>query len=572
MKNIFKVFHSLKKKNLKELLNDKNIVFVLIASVCVFIIFIWLIFKFAFSNFEEKSPLDSVPVNAAIIFDVKQADLLWDELSENSNLWHNLANIDPFKKINNDIIILDSVLKLNKNTSDILNDHSILISLHQLPDKAMGALFMTSLAKTCGKTEVEKNINKIAGLGVVKTERKFLGSLIYELQLNNKNENFSYTFSNDIFICSFHASLIEEAVKQQKSGVSLAKNPDFVKISGTAGKNVNANIYLNFKYFPPLFSLLVNDKYSKIIGEMSDFANWTAFDLYVKNDALLLNGFTQLEDNKLNFLALFAEQEPHEIYLSKLIPTSTTSIICYSFSDFDLWYKSYLNYLDKNGKLSTRNSQIAKLNSKYKTDVEKNIIRLIGAELALVLTEPSDSAKNVNMFAIIKTKNIDNAIKLLSSQSLLLEQKTITPSKKTKKIKQKKKKNIKSKKAKEKIKVQHRESSVLEVKEVKSEKIYEYKIPEILPLLFGNLFNGVNGKYYAIIEDYVVFGNSINSLKSFLKDYSDNKTLQNNNDYNNFIKNISDESNVYLYCNIKKSLAVFDDYANKDIVSYIKNN
>jgi len=571
VKKIINIFKSLKKKNYKELLRDKKIVFAITTSIIIFILFIWLIFKFVFSSYEESSPLDSVPADAAIIIDVKQADILWDDFSINSCVWRELSNIDPFRKINKDINILDSVFKINKCTSKIVTDHSIYISFHQLPDKSTGILYMTALAGNCNKTEFENIIRQMPCSGLNKSERKFMDIAISELQLKNRKEKFSYTISNDVFICSFQPSLIDAAIIQQKSRATLAKNPGFVKVLGTAGKKVNANIYINFKYFPQLFSLLTTDKYSKIISDIAGFAGWSTFDLNIKKDAILLNGFTQTEDNQANFLSLFTEQEPQETNLSKILPSSSASFLCYSFSNFDVWYKSYTTYLNKKGKLNARNAAIAKLNSKYKTDVEKNITNLIGNELALVITEPSDSNINTNMFAVIKTKNIENAVSLLSSQSLLLEQKTI---KSPKKIKGKKGKNKKEKKPKikENSKIKQRESSILEVKEVKSEKIYKYKISGVLSLLFGNLFNGVEGKYYAIIEDYVVFGNSESSLKSFLKDYSEEKTLQNNNGYINFSKDISSESNIYLYCNIKKSLGLFANYGNKDIVSYLENN
>ncbi|NTW33942.1 MAG: hypothetical protein HGB12_15225 [Bacteroidetes bacterium] len=579
---LLNIFHSIKKINYKELIRDKKIVFAITISLIIFILFIWLIFKFVFSNIEELSPLNSVPTDAALIIDVKQADLLWNDISINSGVWRELTKIDPFTKINKDINILDSVFKLNKNTSKILADHSVYISFHALPDKSTGILYMTALAGRFEKTEVENIIKQMPCSGLKISERLFMGTGISELQLKNRNEKFTYTISNDIFICSFQPSLVDAAVKQQKTGITLAKNADFVKISGTAGKKVNANIYINFKYFPILFSTLIKDSYSKIICELSDFASWSAFDLSIKKDAILFNGFTKTEDNQSNFLGLFSEQEPQETSLSKILPSSSASFICYSFSNFDLWYKSYNTFLKQKGKYSARNTAIAKLNAKYKTDTEKNITGLIGNELALVITEPSDSNKNVNMFAVIKTKNIANAISILSSQSLLLEQKTIKSLKKIKKAKEIKGKNVKGKKTKEKgnIKVLNRKSSILEVKEVrskamnlpKSEKIYEYKNPGILPLLFGNLFSGVDGKYYSIIEDYIVFGNSVNELKSFLKSYSDEKTLRNNNGYINFSKNISPKSNIYLYCNLKKSLGLFANYLNNDVLSYLEKN
>ena len=190
--------------------------------------------------------------------------------------------------------------------------------------------------------------------------------------------------------------------------------------------------------------------------------------------------------------------------------------------------------------------------------------------MALVITEPSDSEVSSNTYVVIKANNISNAITLLSAQSQLQSQKAEKPKKERKEKKDKKGKKKKTKDS-EKEKVNEKKQNDIPV-ELKNSKIYEYNVSGALPTLFGNLFDGVTGKYYAIVDNYVIFGNSINSLNLFLKDYADEKTLKDNNDYVSFSKNISVESNLYLYCNIKKSLGVLLNYVNKNIFKSLSSN
>lgn len=535
------------------------------AGLLMFVLLVWLLVHFIYSAGGKSSPFNIVPPDAAVILEIRQPKKLWIDLSVNSGVWRDMVNMEPFTKINREICFLDSLFNTNDCATEIISDHPVYISFHSPAAGTTGFLYMASFSGSCGKAAVKDLIKQVVSAKATIAERNFMGADIMEVSLPGKKEKFYYTFLKDVFICSFQPALVEAAVKRQRSGVSITQDAGFAKVAGTAGKKVNANLYINFKYFPSFVSLLASTEYAKKISCLAGFADWSALDVNVKKDAILFNGFSNAGNEAANFLSLFANQESHEMEMLNIIPSSTASFVYFGFSDFDGWYKLYLQYLKKNGKLDEHNTKIARLNSQHKTDVEKNITSWIGKEMALVITEPSDSGIASNMFAVIKTDNINNAMTLLAVQSVVQVQKADKPKKKAKDKKGEKKK------AKEKGKEKEKQQKAIPP-EIKDNKIYEYKIRAVLPVLFGNLFEGVEGTYYAVVDDYVIFANSSKALESFLKDYNDEKTLRNNNNYIAFSKNISSESNIYLYCNIKKSIGLFAKYANPEIVTYIGNN
>lgn len=549
----------MKKKKLKELLLNKKILYSTVAGIVVLAFLIWIVIHFSFSKQETYSPLNAIPQNAAIVLEVKQPGNFWSDLSVNSGVWRELINIEPFGKVNSNISFLDSLFKKNACTEKLFTDHPIYISFHFLTNNTVGFLYITSMPSNYNKSDVDLLIKKVSKSKAAFNEKSFNGSNIIEVNFPDKKTKLYYTITQDIFICSFQPELIESAIRQQHSGTSILKDKGFYNVAETAGKKVDANLYINFKYFPQLFSSLISDEYKKKISVFAEFANWSTLDISAKNDAIILNGFTNTLDTSANFLNVFTGQEPHEMSMLNVIPYSTASFIYFGFSDFEKWHKLYLQYFSKKRKLNDYNAQIAKINKEYKTNIENDFLPWIGKEIALVITEPSDSDITSNMYAVFKTNNISKAMTSLSPQSEIQGEKIVIP-KKEKKDKKGKKKNPKEKKQKE------------VPSEINGNKIYEYKVKGILPALFGNLFDGVNGKYYTIIDDYVIFANSTNALTSFIKNYSDEKTLANNNSYVSFSKNISNESNIYLYCNIRKSLGIFLKYANKGISDYIGNN
>jgi|GEM_PF-1180903 len=565
-------FNSLRSVKFSEVLHNRKLRAAIGAAIVVLAFLIWLVIHFSVSGGRKSAPLDAVPSNAALILEIRQPTQLWSELSVTSGVWRELMNFELFSGINKEIYFLDSLFKTNECATAIITDHPVYISFHALENGASGFLYLTGLTKGCSDDIAETLVKQAATSKAVLSIRRFNGEDITEVTVPGKKDKFYFTVSKNVFICSFQLSLVEAAINQQKSGKSIASDAVFTKVSGTAGKKVNANLYINFNYFPKFLSVLASSPYNLRIAELAGFADWSALDVSIKKDAILLNGFTCVNDTASNFLGLFANQEPHEMTMLKVIPSSTASFVYFGFSDFDAWYKLYNQYLIKKGKAAAHNSNIAKLNKEYKTDIEKNFLTWIGKEVALIITEPSDSDITSNMFAVVKADNISNAMTLLASQSELQVEKIEKPKKETKVAKGKTSKKNTNSKIKEKPKAKPKQESKSAVTEIKTNKIYEFKIPGMFAAVFGNLFAGVEGKYYAVVNDYVIFANSSKALLSFLKDYNDEKTLSDNNNYLAFSKNISNESNVYLYCNIRKSLGIFLNYGNKDIYNYIASN
>lgn len=544
------------------------------AGIVVLVFLVWLVIHFSISGAKKSAPLDAIPSNAAMIIELRQPTLLWSELSVSSGVWRELMNFEMFAGINNEICFLDSLFKTSECATGIVTDHPIYISFHTMENGAPGFLYLTGLTNGCSNEVAEALVKDASGSKAALSTRNFNGADITEVIVPGKKEKFYFTISKNVFICSFQQTLVEASVNQQKSGNSVETNIGFTKVSGTAGKKVEANLYLNFNLLPKFLSVLAASPYCQNIAALTGFADWSALDVNIKKDAILFNGFTCVDDTASNFLGLFANQEPHEMTMLKLIPSSTASFVYFGFSDFDAWYNGYNKYLVKKGKATVHNNAIAKINKDYNTDIEKNFITWIGKEVALVITEPSDSDITSNMFAVVKADNISNALTLLASQSELQTEKAEKPKKESRETKGKNSKKNSRNKTKEKTKPKSKPipESKSAVKEVKTNQIYKFKIPGMFPAVFGQLFTGMEGKYYAVIDDYVIFANSSKALESFLKDYNDDKTLKDNNNYLAFSKNISNESNIYLYCNIRKSLGIILNYANKDIYNYIASH
>lgn len=506
----------------------------------------WAIFYFSSRSTNKTNALSSIPTNAALIVEIKQAGNLWNNLNLNSNVWQELTSIKPFNTIHADLQTLDSILK---PISAIYKDHPIYISFHLLTDSATSILYSTCLPDNYSKAEIKKIIENKGKSNIVFRDIKYKSSTISEIRFTKTGKKFYYTITDHIFISSFQYSLIEKSLDQQKTNLSIINTSEFVKIAETAGKKVDATIYLNLKECASLFSLTTKNKYQNYISTMSHFASWSAFDINIKKDLIMFSGFinSNSNNNKSQYIDLFHKQEPQEMTMINIIPSTVSTFVFYGFSNFKEWHSASTTYLTQQKKESTYKKQIVRLEQNYNITFNE-YIEWIDKEAALVITETEDSIITENAFAIIKTKNISDALQKLAKHA----NEYVSEVKKSKPTKEKK----------------NKESKV----ETKKSYLYENKITGLPSLLLGELFNCVSGKYYMVIEDYLIFGNSPKSLTEFMNDYLNEKTLTKNNAYLSLSKNISTESNIYFYCHIPKSFKLIEQFANQNIVSYLQKN
>lgn len=487
--------------------------------------------------------INAIPSNAAIIFESKQTKNTWKKLSQANVMWEALLGSETFAKLNIQTHYIDSLLKSNAAIAQLLDNHSLFISAHISGATTFDFLYVYSLPNRSYQSSVEGFIKTINN----STEpffREYSGVDIGTVHPYNR-DSLSYAFLNGILIMSSKPTLVEDGIRQMKSGVSLAMDKNFSKVLNTTGKNVDANVYLNYKNFPNILNRFISPVFKKEINSLADFADCSGWDATIKPNALMLNGFTQANDSSTNFLNLFKDQKPQEIELTKVIPSKTALMLWFGIENVKIFHRNYKKYLKSlsQGRAQAYAQYIESLDEKYDINIEKSMLEWIDSEMALVVTEsPSNDFVN-NSYAVIHSSNIDDAMSALNALADSIA-----------------KKNGRSE-----------TMDRSKVNSYRNRPITHLNLPKLLPQLFGWQFNKITNNYYTSIEDYIIFANSKEALQNFIDDFENNKILGNNKNYKFFFENLSIESNVYLYSSIARSANIYSAFVTEELGNDIEN-
>ncbi len=496
------------------------------------------VYWFAYMK-EIKAPVSSginaIPLDAALIFETRQSASSWNKLAK-SEMWQEIIGTSSGNKLNQQLNYIDSVLKSAPAVSQLLLNRSVFISAHNFGVHSFDFLFVYSLPDLSHQSALtdflkEINNNQVPG------SRSYDDTEINIIHPKNK-DSLNFALLHGILMMSTNQILIEDAIRQLKSDISISQDSNFHKVIGTAGKNVDGNLYINYKHFPGLLNNFVNRTLHEKVNEITDFADYSGWDVTIKPASVIFSGFTQANDSSHSFLNLFAKQNPEEIEVTKILPSKTALLLFFGISDIKSYYRKYKTYLNYKQRSIPYEHYIDEINKKYKINLERSFLDWIKNEMALVITDPSGASFSDNSYAVFRTTSIKDADRLLNSLTDSI-----------------------CKKNSEKKDTAHFGDYV----------ITQLNLPKVLPNLFGWQFEKITTNYFTIVDDYVVFANTITALKNFIRDFENNKTLERDKGYRAFMEDVSGEANIYLYASIPRLLTASQNFLKEDLAVDIEN-
>lgn len=494
------------------------------------------------------NPLSAVSQDVALVLHSKNTAGIIDKFLYENIFWEEFAATRQFRDFHKKLVFVDSLIKGDDQVKEWLNNNDIHIAI--FPSKRNTALTLV-LIQTKSVRQIRQVTQRIADLAGKKariSQRSVKGVKINDVDFPESSgvRSFSFAFSNGLFLLSEDATLLENSIELMDSENSVLNNEVFNRIYATAGKNVDANLYVNFKNLSSLASSVINDNKISAINVFSNLSDWGEVDLHIRNDGLLLNGFSFSKPADANYLNVFLNQEPIRMTIDRLIPSDASAFIALGFSNTEIFRRDYLDYLSAQNRLEAYNEKHGQIIQQYQTDIEAAFYELMDGEVAAVYNETGKAGDRINSYLVFSTKSRSMALNELNG---IIRQDA-------------KNKNVP-------------ETNYKRVYNVDSQTafdIYEMPVNFLGELLFGDLFSGLETRYFTFIENYLVFSNTYDALTLFLRENVLNKTLQTDLAYRKFSELISNRSNAYFYFNVGGSKGILSSYLKGDSRGIITND
>ena len=508
-------------------------------------IIVYSILELRKGNIQQADIIQAVPTDAALIINANDlSGFIRDDLSRNK-IWNELESVNGIGAFQRTLGRLDSMLSIDEEMEKIYKGSDISLSLHRSGKKRFECILYYTLDNTGTEKQILRFIQDKVQTNATLAPRKYDEVRIYDVDFsgNNRKDDFSFTFSRGLFILSPSSILLEASVRQLSQSQSVADEAGFKEVAETAGRNVEGNLYLDYETIPGFVSHLFNDRYRDKVSEFVHFADWSEMDVNIRHDALLLNGFTHSSAVSDDFLNIILKHQPQRLDIEAIIPENISAFLALGLDDFPGYKKDYLEHLEIHGHGQSYLRELRSLNEKYKMDLDKLLLPVFDRQVALVLTDIRNFDWDENAYVVCNTKSQSLAVeKLKELLTIVCEKDGISLS-----------------------------SLIVQQQVMGDVRFTFYQLPvSYLPMkLFGKMFEGINSKYCTFFDNYLIFGNSIQSLSKYIHANQIGNNLSSDLEYHQFSEYLASRSNFYFYLNFPGSTRLMERYLRPDLVKKI---
>ncbi|WP_428740559.1 DUF3352 domain-containing protein [Tenacibaculum sp.] len=506
----------------------KKIIWTAIALIVGFLIY--QVYIFTLSEDDNIKSIYLVPDNAVFIIDTERPIDTWDEISS-SDIWTHLQTNQQINKLSESLLSLDETFKAKKEIIDFIGERNLMISVHVFSPKKYGLLYIADLQKFSKLIFLKRAISKLAGENYKVTKRVYKKQEIIELYNKETRETLHLSFIKNQVIASYTHVLVEKSIDQYLNPV-IGRDVNFVEIKKKTDTDGFFNIYLQHKYLKDYLSCFTSSTNLDFLNNNKEAFFYTGLDISIKEGVIVeATGYTNVDSNSQTYLKVLQKSGVGKLSAAKIAPKNTSLYLSFAFNDFKT-FNHNLEILQQENPADFKmySDQLAMIEDKLDINVSEQIYSWIGNEIALIHFNTELSKNKKDIAAIIKADDIEDAKENL--QFVLSKIKENTP---------------------------------LKYKQInyRGYPINFFDLKGFFKMLAGNVFSKMEKPYFTIIDDFVVFSTSPNTIKEIINNHLIGYTLESSENFDDFNDHFEKKSSVFAYINTPNSY--------KDLLSLVDN-
>ncbi|WGH76434.1 DUF3352 domain-containing protein [Tenacibaculum tangerinum] len=484
------------------------------------------VYVFTLSENDNIKSIYLVPDDAVFIIDTERPIDTWDEISA-SEIWTHLQTNQQFNELSKSLTSLDETFQAKKEILDLIGERNLLISAHVFKPKKYGLLYVADLQKLSKLIFLKRAISNLAGQDYKVTKRVYKEHEIIELYDKETRETLHLSFIKNQVIASYTHLLVEKSIDQYLHPV-IGRDLNFLEIKRETANDGFFNIYLQHKYLKDYLNCFTSSSNLDFLNKEAFF--YTGLDISIVEGVIVqATGFTNVDSSSETYLKVAQQSGVGKRSVAKIAPKNTSLYLSVAFDDFETFH-SNLEQLRKENPADFKqySEQLAMIENELDISISEHIYSWIGSEIALIHFNTELSKNKKDIAAIIKADDIDDAKENL--QLVLSKIKENTP---------------------------------LKYKQInyRGYPIHFFDLKGFFKMLAGNMFSKMEKPYFTIIDDFVVFSTSPNTLKEIINNHLIGYTLENSEKFDDFNYQFEKKSSVFAYVNTP--------YSFKDLVSLV---
>ena len=489
-------------------MKKKILLFVLIA---VLAIGGYSSYKYFVTPTESIKSIYLIPRDAIYIIEMEDAIGSWQTIS-NHPMWAHLRTNAYFAELTESANSLDDLIKDSPILGKLVGKRTILVSAHMYKRDNYDFVFAVDL-KRQSKLPIEGIIDNFTGNDYRVTKRDYHQQKIIELYDKASRETLYISFIKNNFVGSYQASLLEAAIDQMEEPI-IGRDLNYVEVNKRVDRKGMFRFYMQYSYLDEYMRCYM-DEDDEYVKQLSHQLYYTGVDCNLRENIIDMKGYTNINDTINSYLLAMLRSGKGAMDITQIAPQRTAFYMGLGFDSFSEFTDNFSNLMKETTEdYDEYMENIQKVEKFLDISLKDDFFGWVDDELAFIQTQPGKLGKDNEFAVVLKAKDGEDAAERLKYVSDQIRKKT-----------------------------------PVKFKEVlyKNYPINFLSVKGFFKVFLGKFFSKLDKPYFTIIDDYVVFSNHPQTIRSIIDDYEAKKTLANLEEFKTFQDEFNDKSNVFIY-------------------------
>ncbi|MEN1784566.1 MAG: DUF3352 domain-containing protein [Bacteroidota bacterium] len=475
----------------------------------------YLLYIFVLSPKANLQPIYLVPKDAVFLIETDTPVESWQKISESAT-WEHLKKNSRFSELTESIQMMDTVFNNRRKLFQHFDGRSLLISIHMISPDDYGLFYVLDLKRIAKLKLIKQYLNTLLNENYILSKRDYKGHEILEVFDRKNKETLHLAFIKNQLVASYTHTLVEASLDQHQEPV-IGRNLDFIKINKKVGYEDLFRLYVQYDYLDNYLAQYT-DGPNAWLDRISNNLLFSGFSMDFEEELITANGFTNISLNNETYLRALQQSGTAKRQVPKVAPKGTALYVSYGFDSFKDFYENFENIKKESPEsFETYDKGIRAVEKLLKIDIQDHFIDWIGDELGFLRVDDHIDGLASDIALVLTTNDISEAKEDLGF--VLQQIKKRTP-------------------------VKFRSVNY------KGYDIHYLAIKGFFKMLFGNRFNALDKPYFTFVDDFVVFSNDPNTLKSIINDFEEGTTLASAEEFKRFDNHFEAASSLYVYGNV----------------------
>lgn len=489
---------------------------------------------------KQNPAYKAVPQKSPLIVEVKNQEVFFQALNGNSPVLSQLKGIPVYRELISDLGEFRRFVSKRPETANLLKGKSIIMSVNPSGKNALSYLFLAQLDNKDEANTACQIVSGELGPNFAVSRRNYSNTDVYTAR--SDSGTFYFACTDQTFLLSKNFILVEEAVRHTEA-INLLDNKQFTEVYKTINEQALANIFINHQTIQPIINRFVSPEIRKNLAQISSYSTWSELDFTVHDADLRLEGYSITRDSTDSYLNIFRDQETETLNIDQAVPANASYFVALSVKNATQYIDRYETYLRAKGGYYSRELDLMNFEKRTRTNAGSLMKELTDNQFAGVYTSINKSAPNQNRFFVAQLKNESDARKKLD-KIVTDYGNSDTPDLRT------------------------------EVRSGEKKKVTIFRLPfeNMSESLLGKPFSGIDAEYFAQYGKYLICGDNLPGLKSYLQSLFSGKTLAADSTYQATKKGGQLSPNFFVYARIPKVFRLKDALLKPEMSESLSEN